>query len=110
MPLKLWLPAFSHFYIIGDYLEQDWVSYLFCWFGCVYDLSIGFLLFNKRTVNLAYVFVLIFHFETALFFNIGMFPYVMIIITTIFFKTETHEMLLSKLKKKQDSASDKPET
>ena len=98
-PLKLWLPAFSHFYIIGSYLEKDWVAYLFCWFGCLYDLSIGFLLFNKRTVKLAYIFVLIFHFATALFFNIGMFPYVMIVITIIFFKTETHEMLLSQLKK-----------
>lgn len=98
-PLKLWLPAFSHFYIIGDYLEKDWVAYLFCWFGCIYDLSIGFLLFNKRTVNFAYILVLIFHLATALFFNIGMFPYIMIVITTIFFKTETHEFVLLKLKK-----------
>ncbi len=97
-PLKIWLPAFSHFYIIGKYLEQDWVAYLFCWFGCIYDLSIGFLLFNKRTVNFAYVLVLIFHLATALFFNIGMFPYVMIIITTIFFKEQTHLKILQYLK------------
>lgn len=97
-PLKMWLPAFSHFYIIGKYLEQDWVAYLFCWFGCIYDLSIGFFLFNKRTVNFAYVLVLIFHLATALFFNIGMFPYVMIVITTIFFKEQTHLKMLSYLK------------
>ncbi len=97
-PLKLWLPAFSHFYIIGHYLENDWVAYLFCWFGCLYDLSIGFLLFNKRTINVAYILVLIFHLATALFFNIGMFPYVMIIITTIFFKEKTHKAILTKLK------------
>lgn len=97
-PLKMWLPAFSHFYIIGNYLEQDWVAYLFCWFGCIYDLSIGFFLFNKKTVGIAYVFVLIFHLATALFFNIGMFPYVMIVITVIFFKEETHILILQKLK------------
>lgn len=96
-PLKMWLPAFSHFYIIGPYLEQNWVAYLFCWFGCIYDLSIGFLLFNKRTVNIAYVFVLIFHIATALFFNIGMFPYVMIVITSIFFKEKTHVTILNTL-------------
>ena len=98
-PLKLWLPAFSHFAIIGKYLEHDWVAYLFCWFGCIYDLSIGFLLFNKKTVKVAYLFVLIFHFATALFFNIGMFPYVMIVITLIFFKEETHLFILAKLKR-----------
>jgi hypothetical protein len=97
-PLKLWLPAFSHFYIIGNYLEQEWVAYLFCWFSCIYDVSIGFLLFNKRTVNVAYLFVLIFHLATALFFNIGMFPYVMIVTTLIFFKRETHTIVLEKLK------------
>lgn len=97
-PLKLWLPAFSHFPIIGGFMEKDWVAYLFCWFGCVYDLSIGFFLFNKRTVNTAYVFVMIFHLATALFFNIGMFPYIMMTITIIFFKEEFHVQILNKLK------------
>ena len=97
-PLKLWLPAFTHFYIIGSYLEEDWVAYVFCWFGCIYDLSIGFLLFYKRTTLLAYILVLIFHLATALFFNIGMFPYVMITITIIFFKENIHVSSLEKLK------------
>jgi hypothetical protein len=98
-PLKMWLPAFSHYYIIGDLMEKDWVAYFFSWFGCIYDLSIGFLLFNRRTVNVAYVFVIIFHMATAIFFNIGMFPYIMMTITIIFFREEFHLKLLSALKK-----------
>ena len=98
-PLKTWLPAFSHFAIIGDFMESNWLAYLFCWFGCCYDLAIGFLLFNKRTVNVAYLFVLVFHLATALFFNIGMFPYVMITITIIFFKEELHLKIVQILKK-----------
>jgi hypothetical protein len=98
-PLKIWLPAFSHFYLIGDYMEELWVAYLFCWFGCLYDLCIGFFLFNRRTVNVAYFFVFIFHMATSLFFNIGMFPYIMMTITVIFFKEEFHERILSGLKK-----------
>lgn len=97
-PLKMWLPAFSHYYIIGDLMEKDWLAYVFCWFGCIYDLSIGFFLFNKRTANIAYVFVIIFHTATALFFNIGMFPYIMMTITIIFFREEFHLKILSKLK------------
>ncbi|MCE3227458.1 MAG: deoxyribonuclease HsdR [Bacteroidetes bacterium] len=97
-PLKLWLPAFSHWPVVGGLLEQDWMAYVFCWFGCIYDLLIGFFLFNRRTVNVAYGFVVIFHLATALFFNIGMFPYIMMTITIIFFKEELHIKLLDKLK------------
>ena len=97
-PLKMWLPAFSHFKIIGPYMEEDWVAYFFSWFACVYDLLIGFLLFNKRTVKIAYVFVVIFHLATSLFFNIGMFPYIMITITIIFFPVSLHEKILGFLR------------
>ena len=97
-PLKMWLPAFSHFWLIGDYMEKDWVAYFFSWFGCIYDLCIGFFLFNRRTVNVAYIFVIIFHAATAMFFNIGMFPYIMMTITIIFFREEFHEWVLSRIK------------
>jgi hypothetical protein len=97
-PLKMWLPAFSHYPLIGTLMEKDWLAYLFCWFACIYDLAIGFFLFNKRTVNIAYIFVFIFHLATALFFNIGMFPYIMMTITIIFFREEFHLNILNKLK------------
>ncbi len=98
MPLKIWLPAYSHYPVIGQFLEQEWVAYLFSWFGCVYDLFIGFLLFNRRTVKFAYVLVIIFHMFTAMFFNIGMFPYIMMTITIVFFSETFHISILSKLR------------
>jgi len=98
-PLKIWLPAFSHYPVIGGFMEKEWIAYLFCWFGCCYDLLIGFFLFNRRTVNVAYVFVIIFHAATALFFNIGMFPYIMMTITIIFFRPQFHEKVLDALKR-----------
>ncbi len=98
-PLRTWLPAFSHYPVIGPLMEKAWIAYLFCWFGCFYDLLIGFFLFNKRTVNVAYVFVVIFHLATSLFFNIGMFPFIMMTITLIFFRESFHLKILSALKK-----------
>jgi hypothetical protein len=97
-PLKIWLPAFSHLPIIGGFMEQTWLAYIFCWVGCLYDLSIGFFLFNKKTVNAAYLIVIIFHLFTALFFNIGMFPYIMITITIIFLKENYHITIINKIK------------
>jgi hypothetical protein len=97
-PLKTWLPAFSHYPVIGSLMEADWIAYFFAWFACAYDLLIGFFLFNKRTVNYAYVFVIIFHMATAMFFNIGMFPYIMTTVTIIFFGQEFHIGVVSFLK------------
>lgn len=98
-PLKIWLPAFSHLPVIGGLMEKEWLAFLFCWIGCIYDLLIGFFLFNKRTVNIAYFFVVIFHLATSLFFNIGMFPYIMITITIIFFREDFHIKILNILKR-----------
>lgn len=98
-PLKIWLPAFNHFPVIGHWMEEDWIAYFFCWFGCIYDLLIGFFLFHTRTVKWAYVFVVLFHLATALFFNIGMFPYIMMTITLIFFPVAFHEKIISVIRK-----------
>lgn len=93
-PLRTWLPAFSHLPLIGPFMEAAWVAYLFSWFACIYDLSIGFLLLNRRTVYVAYFFVVVFHLATALFFNIGMFPYIMMTITIVFFRESFHDRVL----------------
>ncbi len=85
MPLKLWLPADGGLPLIGPLLRQGWVAYAFSWFGAVFDLSIGFLLLYQPTRKVAYGFVVIFHLATGLLFKIGMFPYIMIAVTVIFF-------------------------
>lgn len=95
-PMKTWLPAKSHLPIVGPWMYEIWVAYLFSWFGALYDLFIVFFLLNKKTRPIAYGFVLIFHLATALFFpGIGMFPYVMITSSLIFFSAEFHAKLLS---------------
>src|ERR1700748_3014507 len=95
MPLKIWLPASSHLPIIGGLLTQTWVAYVFSWFGAVFDLFIGFLLLGKRYRKPAYVLVIIFHLVTGWFFKIGMFPYIMIFVTVIFFSANTHIRIIN---------------
>ncbi len=63
--------------------------------GAAYDLFIVVFLLNKRTRPVAYGFVLFFHLATAVFFPaIGLFPYVMIVSSLIFFPASFHERLL----------------
>jgi hypothetical protein len=97
MPLKIWLPAHSEMPIIGSLLTKEWVAYAFSWFGCIYDLAIPILLFIPRFVKPAYVLVIVFHLATSLFFNIGMFPYIMIALTTIFFTENFHKRITEML-------------
>lgn len=95
MPLKIWLASKSDLPLIGNLLTETWVAYLFSWCGMLFDISIAFFLFNKRTVWFAYSFVIIFHVLTAILFpGIGMFPFIMIVCATVFLPVTFHEKLL----------------
>ncbi len=98
LPLRIWLPAKDNVWLIGPLFSYEWVAYAFSWFGCIYDLSIPFLLLNKSTRPFAYGTVVVFHLLTAILFPIGMFPYIMMITALIFFSPEFHEAILRKLK------------
>ncbi|GAA4312173.1 HTTM domain-containing protein [Mucilaginibacter gynuensis] len=98
LPMKIWLPAKSHLPVIGGLMYTSWVAYLFSWFGAVYDLFIAFFLITRKTRAIAYLFVIGFHLATALFFpGIGMFPYVMIICSFIFFSSSFQQKLLNSI-------------
>lgn len=94
MPLKIWLPAQSDLWLIGPLLSKEWMAYAFSWGGAIYDLSIPFLLFYKPTRRFAYILVIVFHLLTWFLFNIGMFPFIMIGATLIFFSAEFHQNLI----------------
>jgi hypothetical protein len=98
MPLRIWLPAHADMPIIGGLLTQAWTAYVFSWFGGIFDLFIGFLLLDSRTRKWGYALVIIFHLSTGLFFKIGMFPYIMIGVTIIFFSEKTHIRIINFLK------------
>lgn len=93
MPLKIWLQARYNFPLIGNILTQEWVAYFFSWAGCIFDLSIFFLLIINRTRIFAYLALIFFHVMTSSLFPIGVFPYIMISITTIFFSAEVHQKI-----------------
>lgn len=99
LPLKIWLPSRNDLPIIGWLFNYPLMALIFSWFGCLYDLSIAFLLWYKKTRIWAYLTVVVFHGLTAILFPIGMFPYVMIIAALIFFSANFHLRLISLLNK-----------
>jgi hypothetical protein len=95
MPLKLWLKSKYDLPVVGQtIMQQEWFHYFMSWGGMFYDLSIPFLLLLKKTRSFAFFLVVMFHIVTRILFPIGMFPYIMILSTIIFFDATLHERIL----------------
>jgi hypothetical protein len=96
MPLSIWLPSKYDLPIIGQNLMQEqWVHYFMSWGGMFYDLLIPFLLLYKKTRLFAFALVVFFHAFTKILFPIGMFPYIMIVASFIFFDANIHQKILN---------------
>ncbi len=91
MPLKLWLASRSHYPLIGWIFKTSWGAMAFSWMGCLYDLFVPFFLLMRRTRPFAYAAVIGFHLITWWLFPIGMFPFIMILGTLVYFPGEWHE-------------------
>lgn len=99
MPLKIWLPSKYDLPFLGENLmQQEWFHYAMSWSGMLYDLSIPFLLLYKKTRIFAFILVVFFHVFTRVLFSIGMFPYVMIVGSLIFFDAKVHLKIIHGIK------------
>ena len=100
MPLKIWLPSKYDLPFVGaNFMQQEWFHFTMSWSGMLYDLSIPFLLLYRRTRLVAFALVMFFHIFTRVLFPIGVFPYVMIVATLIFFDAQFHERILNIIRK-----------
>lgn len=85
MPLQLWLASKSDLFLIGPLLAQEATAWFMAWGGVAFDLSIVFLLCWRRTRVLGFGLVLFFHITNHLVFNIGIFPFLSIALSALFF-------------------------
>ena len=69
--------------LLGPLLGEPWVAFAMSWAGAAYDLGIVAALLCARTRPLAYAMVVVFHVATALLFPIGLFPWLMVVATTV---------------------------
>ena len=90
-PLRNWLKHQTDLPFIGELMQYEFTAYLFSWGGALFDLFIVFILLNNRFRIYGYTLVIIFHGLTAVMFPIGVFPYVMIVSTLIFFSPDFHK-------------------
>ncbi|MCB0568258.1 MAG: HTTM domain-containing protein [Phaeodactylibacter sp.] len=85
VPLAQWLDAKGNIPLLGPLLEQGWMAWFMAYGGLLLDLSVvGFLLF-RRTRPWAFAAVIFFHLMNLLVFSIGIFPYLSLALTALFF-------------------------
>ena len=84
-PLRIWLFNSGSLPLIGPLLSETWVAYAMSTGGVLFDLTIvGWLLWG-RSRPIAYAVLCAFHVATWLLFPIGMFPWIMIGASLVFF-------------------------
>lgn len=97
MPLRIWLLQRSDFPLLGEWFSYWEAALVASWVGLLFDATIvGWLSFRK-TRPWAYLGVWVFHGLTGLLFNIGLFPWVMITATVVFFSGKQQEQWLQRL-------------
>lgn len=108
MPMAIWLPERSWWPVLGKLFSIPATAYVFSWAGMLYDTTIVGWLVWRKSRPIAYLAVLLFHFTTALLFNIGLFPIIMVASTLLFFPGSWHEKVwntVSRFSEKIFSAS-----
>ena len=81
--------AKSNYWLIGDFLQLNWVHWSIAYFGIFFDLFIIPALLWKPTRKFAFIFSIFFHLFNSFVFQIGIFPYMSLAFTVFFFPSET---------------------
>ena len=72
-------------WLIGDFLQQEWVHYTIAYFGFFFDLLIIPLLLYRKTRMPAFLASIFFHIFNSVVFRIGVFPYLALSLVVFFF-------------------------
>ena len=94
-PMNIWLHNMGWPETIIPSTYFSFTSIVMSWAGCLYDFTVPFLLLFRRTKILGIILVFIFHTCTAIFFQIGIFPYLMMGISLIFLPESFHKKIIS---------------
>ena len=94
-PLGMWLAARSDRPVVGPLFELPTTALVASWAGLIFDLTIVGWLLWRRSRPWAYAAVVLFHLSTAALFQIGLFPWAMMLLTPVFFSPAWPERTLA---------------
>lgn len=97
VPLVEWMEYKSDLPYIGPILGLSWTPYLMAYVGLLLDLTIVLFLINRRTRPWAFAFAICFHLLNMLIFNIGIFPYLSVALTALYFSPSFPRKIINSL-------------
>lgn len=103
-PLRELLANRTDFFLIGSLFTKEWLVYLFSYGGLLFDLLVVPLLLWPRTRPFAFAAALLFTLFNSKFFKIGIFPWISLGATLLFFPPNWPRHLLARLGLKPVSA------
>lgn len=98
MPMKMWLQSRQDWPVLGPVFADDRTAYIMSWGGMLLDLSAPFLLLHRRLRWVALSLLIAFHALNHIIFNIGIFPYLSMVLTSLFFAPDWPYRFLQKLR------------
>jgi hypothetical protein len=98
-PMRSWLHERSSSPFVGPFFATEAAAWLFTYGGLLFDLSVGFLLLVRRTRLLAVLVIVFFHLTNAWIFTIGIFPFLMLATTLLFFPPDWPRRVLAPIQR-----------
>lgn len=94
-PMRMWLAARSNYTVVGKYFTQEWATYFFSYGGLLLDLLVVPLLVWRRTRPWAFCATMGFHLSNMGMFSIGIFPWLALAATLMFFEPDWPRRLVN---------------
>lgn len=98
-PLKIWLGAKANHHPLGALLGYDFTAYFMSYGGLLLDLTVAFFLLSGKTRKYAFGFVLFFHLTNVIIFEIGIFPWLSIVLSALYFAPDFPRKMFAWFKK-----------
>lgn len=100
-PVRIWFGERAHDPLIGRLLNTEAAIWIVTYGGVLFDLLIVPLLLWRKTRWWAFLAAIGFHLSNATIFSIGIFPFLSIALTALFFTPATHRKILTVLTPKR---------
>jgi len=96
LSMRIWLYQQGDLPLLGQLLQETWMAYVMSWGGVLFDLAIVPALLWRRTRLPAYCTLVAFHLATwVLFPQLGVFPWLMIGLSLVFFDPDWPRRLIA---------------
>jgi hypothetical protein len=99
-PMRFWLRQRGDWPFFGSFLQSDYAPWFFSYGGLLFDLLIVPALLWRRTRVAAFFVAVFFHLANGYLFTIGVFPWLAISLTALFFEPSWPRRLVAGLRRR----------